>query len=79
MKQPRARATNRGEVRLLAMAALNGIVMLNVGGRHFDTTRDTLEVSRYFERFLDDDSLVVGATRDEAGRCFIDRDPIPSP
>lgn len=58
-----------------AAAADRVIVRLNVGGAHFDTTRETLEMqSTYFRRLLDD-GLVRGAPRDKDGRLFIDRAP----
>ena len=61
-----------------------GIVELNVGGRAFSTTRETLlrGHSSYFHRLLevpmdDDDTNIVmsGAQTDQQGRLFIDRDP----
>lgn len=58
------------------------IVRLNVGGVHFDTSRETLlfESGTLFHRLLEEPGLstsfpVVGAQRDADGRIFIDRDP----
>ena len=48
------------------------IVKLNVGGRAFHTTKDTLSLCSYFQPVLDG-RLPHGA--DEHGRLFIDRDP----
>ena len=47
-----------------------GIVRLNVGGSHFDTTRSTLSKCTYFAPFLD--GRMSHAT-DEDGRLFNDR------
>ena len=61
------------------------ILRLNVGGKHFDTTRETLlgVGSSFFRRLLDEpaeqtaagDVAIRGAMRDAAGRLFIDRSP----
>ena len=55
------------------------ILRLNVGGRTFDTTKETLLGARshFFNRMLEegDDSMLTGATRDADGRLFIDRSP----
>ena len=48
------------------------IVRLNVGGRAFHTTEDTLSLCSYFQPVLDG-RLQHGT--DEQGRLFIDRDP----
>ena len=48
------------------------IVKLNVGGRAFHTTKDTLSLCSYFQPVLDG-RLPHG--KDEHGRLFIDRDP----
>lgn len=61
------------------------ILRLNVGGQHFDTTRETLlgVGSSFFRRLLDEpaqqtaagDVAIRGAMRDADGRLFIDRSP----
>jgi hypothetical protein len=61
------------------------ILRLNVGGTHFDTTRETLlgAGSSFFRRLLDEpaqqpaagDVAIRGAMRDADGRLFIDRSP----
>ena len=61
------------------------ILRLNVGGKHFDTTRETLlgVGSSFFRRLLDEpaeqtaagDVAIRGAMRDADGRLFIDRSP----
>ena len=47
-----------------------GVVRLNVGGRHFDTTKDTLSKCTYFAPYIE--GRIDHAT-DEDGRLFIDR------
>jgi hypothetical protein len=60
----------------------NKIVELNVGGKTFMTSRETLlshGKSPYFTRLLEaggDDNAVAGAQRDSEGRLFIDRCPV---
>ena len=59
----------------------NAIVELNIGGKVFATSRETLlnHGSSYFERLLESGELggavVRGALRDNDGRLFIDRNP----
>ena len=48
------------------------IVKLNVGGRAFHTTKDTLSLCSYFQPVLDG-RLPHG--KDDQGRLFIDRSP----
>ena len=48
------------------------IVKLNVGGRAFHTTKDTLSLCSYFQPVLDG-RLPHG--KDDHGRLFIDRSP----
>ncbi|CAB9509719.1 SH3KBP1-binding protein 1 [Seminavis robusta] len=54
-------------------------VQLNVGGRVFATTRETLlqSGSPFFERLLEEDTAVIvrGSQRDAHNRIFIDRSP----
>jgi len=47
------------------------IVRLNVGGKYFDTTRDTLQSAAYFTPWLEGRFEM---NCDESGRVFIDRD-----
>ena len=49
----------------------SSIVRLNVGGKHYDTTRDTLRSSAFFRPWLDGRFDMAS---DEEGRLFIDRD-----
>ncbi len=46
------------------------VIRLNVGGRHFDTTRETLSMAGYFEPYLNER---IGHAVDEQGRLFVDR------
>ena len=57
------------------MSPLSDIVILNVGGRVFTTTRETLasEQDSLLAEMLDGRSLT--AVRDQNGAYFIDRDP----
>ena len=54
-----------------------GIVKLNVGGVRFTTTRETLlnePGSSFFRRLIGDSDMLPGASKDEEGCLFIDRD-----
>ena len=57
------------------MSSLSDIVILNVGGKVFTTTKETLlsEQDSLLAQMLDGRSLT--AVRDENGAYFIDRDP----
>jgi hypothetical protein len=74
---------DRNEENELETSASNhsGIVELNVGGKIFATSRETLmnQGSAYFERLLESGescgAVVRGALRDKDGRLFIDRSP----
>ena len=48
------------------------VVRLNVGGRTFDTTRETLVGCEFFRPILDGQ---IGSAVDANGRLFIDRSP----
>ena len=50
---------------------LPSIVRLNVGGKHFDTTRETLQPAAFFTPWLE---ARFEMACDEDGRVFIDRD-----
>ena len=47
------------------------LVRLNVGGVHFDTTRDTLAKASYWDAWLEGR---IGHATDQDGRLFVDRD-----
>ena len=49
----------------------SSIVRLNVGGKHFDTTRETLHPAAFFTPWLEGRFEMAC---DEGGRVFIDRD-----
>lgn len=48
------------------------IIRLNVGGRYFDTTKETLSMSSFFDALL---GGRMGHSVDDQGRLFIDRSP----
>ncbi len=65
------------ETREQALQATSRLVRLNVGGKKFDTFRETFqaEPNSYFDRFLGDDaSVLVPSVTDTDGRYVIDRD-----
>jgi hypothetical protein len=68
-------------IRLEEDVTNNAIVELNVGGKTFATSRETLlnHGSTYFERLLESGEsggiVVRGSLRDKDGRLFIDRNP----
>ena len=47
------------------------VIRLNVGGRCFDSTSDTLMKANYFETYMNG---YIGHAVDQQGRLFIDRD-----
>ena len=53
-----------------AVAALPGVMKLNVGGQHFETSSDSLRKANYFEPIIEG-RLTHGL--DDDGRLFIDR------
>lgn len=60
-----------------AGASSTEVVLLNVGGSHFSTTRGTLlksEGSRLSVMFVTEEAAMEALPRDADGRCFIDRD-----
>ena len=52
------------------LAKRAGVVCLNVGGVHADTTQDTLSKCTYFAPYLEGR---IGHATDDEGRLFIDR------
>ncbi len=52
----------------------SSIVRLNVGGKNFDTTIETLQNSPYFKALFASEERGAPTLRDSSGRIFIDRD-----
>ena len=47
------------------------MIRLNIGGVHYETTRETLSKASYWHAYLEG---MIGHTTDQDGRLFLDRD-----